>query len=166
MLRLASGLRTVIGDRRGAAALEFAICGVAFLALTLFTFSLAFRLYVQVAMDYAADRAARLLAVDSTQSRSTSANQFSTVTFCPLLSALLNCAGVTIALQSVTDYRNGSTYSGTGPPPFNPGQGGSLMLLQVIYPLPSLTWPNPSGGGAGSFAGMTVSASYPYQNEY
>ncbi len=151
-------------DRRGVVALEFAITGLAFLGLLLFVINLGFRLYVQVALDYASSRAARLLAVDTTQSRSKNASNFQTVTFCPLLSPYLPCVNTTLALTPVTDYRNG--IGNSNPPPFNPGGSGSLMLLRVTYKLPTLGWPSPTSGGArGGFIG-SVSSSYPYQNEY
>ena len=165
--RVRSCLRSVIGDRRGTAALEFAITGLAFFGLILFVISLGFRLYVQVALDYASSRAARMLAVDSSQSLSRNAASFQTVTFCPLLSAFLACVNVTISLVSVTDYQNTSPIGGSGSPPFTPGEDGSLMLLQVSYRLPALSWPVPGGNGtSGGFAGASVTASYPYQNEY
>ena len=162
--RIRLGWRRWASDRRGVVALEFAITGAAFVGLLLFVIALSFRLYVQVALDYASSRAARLLAVDSTQSRSGSASQFQTVSFCPLLSAFLACNSIVLSLQPVTTYANTSSI-GTAPPPFNPGQGGSLMLLQVKYTLPALAWPLPGGGGGG-FTGQSVSAGYPYQNEY
>jgi Flp pilus assembly protein TadG len=165
MARTRPRLTDLVRDRRGAAAIEFAITGVCFFGLVLFVISLAYRLYVQVALDYAVERAARMLAVNTTQSLSSSSSAFQTVTFCPLLSPFLSCANVSIALTPVTDYRTTSSISGTGTPPFNPGQGGSLMLLQANYLMPSLGWPMP-GGGSSSFGGTVVTADYPYQNEY
>ncbi len=160
------GLYRLGTDRRGAAAVEFALPGTAFLGLVLFVMALGFRLYVEVALDFASGRAARLLAVDSTQSLSGSAANFQTFTFCPVLQAFLSCNNVTISLQSVTDYAAGSPVGQSGPPPFNPGQGGSLMLLQVSYALPALGWPLPGGGGAGGFPAASVTVGYPFQNEY
>lgn len=160
---VASGWRGLSRDRGGAVALEFGIIGLAFFGLVLFTISLGFRLYVQVALDYAASRAARLLAVNTNQSLSQNATNFQSVTFCPNL--FLPCAGLRISLVSVTDYRNATPDTGSGTPPFSPGQSGSLMLLRVTYNLPPLGWPSPTGGPTVGF-GPTVSASYPYQNEY
>ncbi len=165
--RVRSCLRSALRDRRGTTALEFALTGLACFGLILFSIALGFRLYVQVALDYASGRAARMLAVDSTQSLSRNANSFQTVTFCPLLSAFLACSNISIALVSVTDYHNSSSIGGSGPLPFTSGQSGSLMLLQATYRLPGLGWPLPSGRGAsGGFAGASVTADYPYQNEY
>ncbi len=155
-----------MADRRGAAAVEFALTGTIFLGLVLFVIALGFRLYVEVALDYASSRASRILAVDSTQSRSANAANFQAVTFCPLLSPFLECDNVTVALQAVPDYRTGSQIGQSGPPPFSPGQGGSLMLLTVTYQLPALSWPSPAGGGADALQLATVTVGYPYQNEY
>lgn len=160
-------IRSLIADRRGAAALEFAVTGAVFFGMALFVVALGFRLYVNVALDYAASRAARLLAVDSNQTLSSNAATFQVVTFCPLLSAFLSCSDITISLQPVTDYAGGSQIGGSSPPPFNPGQGGSLMLLQVSYGGPTISWPAPDGSGtSGAFAPAAVSVGYPYQNEY
>ncbi len=166
VLWIRSCVRHISLDRGGTTALEFALTALASLGLILFAISLGFRLYVQAALNYAGSRAARMLAVDSMQSLSKSAGSFQAVTFCPLLSPFLACANLSIALVSVTDYRSSSSIGGSGPPPFNPGQSGSLMLLQVTYQLPALSWPLPSPGPGGSFAGMAVTANYPYQNEY
>lgn len=160
---IANGWRRFSRDRRGVTALEFGIVGLAFFGLVLFTISLGFRLYVQVALDYAASRAARLLAVNSNQNLSQNATNFQSVTFCPNL--FLPCTGLRISLTSVTDYRNAAPDTGSGTPPFSPGGSGSLMLLRVTYRMPALGWPSPAGGPAGGF-GPTVTASYPYQNEY
>lgn len=157
----------VLLDRRGTTAIEFALTGLACFGLILFAIGLGFRLYVQVALNYAGSHAARLLAVDSTQSLSKSATAFQTVTFCPLLSPFLACANLSIALVSVTAYRNSSAIGGSGPAPFSPGQSGSLMLLQATYRMPALSWPVAADpGSSGSFPGAVVTARYPYQNEY
>jgi Flp pilus assembly protein TadG len=162
----ARGLLRFGRDRGGATALEFGLTGVAFCGLLLFVIALGFRLYVQVALDFASSRAARLLAVDSKQDRSAKPSTFQSVTFCPLLSAFLSCDNVTVSLQPVLDYRNASSIGAMDPPPFDPGSGGSLMLLRVSYQLPLLSWPIPIAGGGSDTFGAMVTVAYPYQNEY
>jgi Flp pilus assembly protein TadG len=156
----------LLRDRSGTVAVEFATVATLFLALLLFTLYLGFRLYVQVAVDYAAGRAARLLSVDSTQSRSSNLATFQAQTFCPVLAPFLACTNVTIGLWPVTDYLNGSAPPPNTAQPFNPGQGGSLMLLQIIYALPDFSWPTPDGTGATAMTGLAITSYYPYQNEY
>ena len=80
-----------------------------------------------------------------------------------------------ISLQPVPDYLGGTS---TSPPisngqvstsqPFNPGQGGSLMLLQATYlaPITGFPWSRPQIVGLGSSRGVAVTANFPYQNEY
>ena len=163
---LRTRLRRLVLDRRGAAALEFAITGLAFFGLVLFVMSLGVRLYVQVALDYACSRAAQLLAVDSSRSLSGDVATFQNITFCPLLSAMLACANAAISLAPVADYSGTSTAAGTGPPSFDAGLSGSLMLLRVTYAFPLLIWPSPAGSGPSGGFGASISATYPYQNEY
>ncbi len=122
---------------------------------------LGFRMYVQVSLEYAVSRTARLLAVDSAQSRTSSTTTFQAVTFCPQLTAFLSCNNVSISLHPVTDFTNSSSVGAT----FNAGTSNSLMLLQATYQLPSLSWPQPNGT-PGSFGGSSVTVGYPYQNEY
>ena len=147
-------------DRRGAAALEFAIAAAVFLGVTGFLLDLGFVLYAQVALDFVAARAARMLAVDSQQKLSPNQAAFQAATVCPLLDSFLACNQVTVTLASVTDYA-GSLSQGAGA--FNPGQGGSLMLLTLSYPLPTFAVPLASGG---VFAGTNTVARFPYMNEY
>ncbi len=159
--------RRLLRGRSGAVAVEFAAVGTLFLALLVFALYLGLRLYVQVALEHAAARAARLLAVNSTHARSKDQASFQSQTFCPLLSPFLPCASVVVALWPVTDYLNGSTppQGGSGPP-FSAGQGGNLMLLQASYRLPSFAWPAPDGSGQVALGSVTVTSRYPFQNEY
>jgi len=166
--------RTASRRRAGSVAVEFALIAVAFLGLLMFTLELGFRLYTQIALDYATARAARLLEVNSTQQLSASgATGFQT--FCPLLAPLLNCAGALIGLRAVgTDYLTDSratptTLSGTlTQPAYSAGQSGSLMLLQVTYIGPALTWPFSAGQTAtyNGVAGSAIVSSVPYANDY
>ena len=159
--------RRFLKDRRGTAAVEFALVSLPFSALVLFIMIMGYRLYVQAALDYVAGQAGRMLAVDVTQSRTSSMKNFQTLTLCPLLSPFLSCTNVTVSLATVTDYSTAS-YADPATPPFSPGQIGNynLMLLHLTYTLPTLNWPSPTGGAVMTFLGATVHAYYPYQNEY
>jgi Flp pilus assembly protein TadG len=159
--------RRFLQDRRAAAAVEFALVSLPFSALVLFLLMLGYRLYVQAALDYVAGQAGRMLAVDVTQSRTSSKKNFQTLTLCPLLSPFLSCNNVTVSLAAVTDYSTAS-YTDPATPPFSTGQIGNynLMLLHLTYTLPSLNWPSPTSGAVMTFLGTTVHAYYPYQNEY
>jgi Flp pilus assembly protein TadG len=160
--RLREVCRHVVRAKRGAVVLEFAVAAMAFLGATAFVADLGFVLYTQVALDFVAARAARLLAVDSQQTLSANPTAFQAAAVCPLLANFLACDQITVGLTSVTDYANGSIPT-AGPTPFNPGQGGSLMLLQLTYALPTFAAPLAMGGVFG--ATQTI-ARFPYVNEY
>jgi Flp pilus assembly protein TadG len=148
--------------RRAAAALEFALTGAMLIGVIGFLTDLGFVLYTQVALDFVASRVARQLAVDSRQTLSASPAGFQSLAVCPLLAAFLACDQVTVALTPVTDYANGAIPT-TGAPPFNAGQGGSLMLLQLSYALPVFATPL---AAEGVFAGTATVTQFPYINEY
>ena len=145
--------------RAGATTLECAIAAAAFLGVVGFVTDLGFVLYTQVALDFAVSRAARLLAVDSQQTRSANQAALQTVTVCPVLASFLDCSRVSVSLAPVTDYSSPPVAN----PPFSPGQGGSLMLLQLSYALPAFAAPLAMGG---VFASTQTVARMPYINEY
>ena len=144
--------RRALARGRGATALEFALTASVLIGVIVFLFDLGFVLYTRVALDFVASRAARQLAVDSRQSLSSSQASFQSVAVCPLLAAFLACNQVTVALIPVTSYGT-SGIPATGPTPFTPGQGGSLMLLQLSYQLPAFAMPLAPGGPPGGRTG-------------
>jgi Flp pilus assembly protein TadG len=169
---LLAGAARLFRRRDAIVALEFAAVGSAFFGLMLFIIFVCFRVYVQVALNYATNEAARMLSVDTTQSLSQSPSQFQAVTFCPLLAPFLACSNLAISLQPVTDYLNDSTVTppvvGGTANPFSPGQDSSLMLLQISYTMPMFGWILPGVGGQSSQSinGGVVTVGYPYENEY
>jgi Flp pilus assembly protein TadG len=177
MKRIPTSQRHQAARRRrgGNVALEFALVGVPLFGLILFTLQLSFRLYEQIAVDYVTLRAARLLEVDSSHTLSTSAATFKTATFCPLLAPLLNCASLVIALRPVaSDYLTDSQanpptlHGALTQPAFSAGGSGSLMLLQVTYIGPTMSWPLNLGQTAtlNGASGSAIVSSVPYENEY
>jgi Flp pilus assembly protein TadG len=155
--------RALRRDARGSVAVEFALVSIMFFTLLFFIIALAFRLYVQIALNFASGHAARLLAVDSAHTLTTSSAHFQSTAFCPLLAPFLSCSNVTISLAAVTDFGSGASQATTT---FTPGQSSSLMLLRVTYTTGDLSWPLPIGGGSGTFPTATIVSSFPYINEY
>jgi len=162
--------------RAGTVTIEFALVATALFGLLLFALDLAFQLYEQLALDYATWHAARLLEVDSAQTLSGSSSGFQSGTFCPSLAPLLSCGNLVITLRPVSpDYLSDSqanpvVTSGALPrsTTFNPGLSGSLMLLQVTYLGPAMSWPLNLGAVA-TYNGATGSAivsNAPFANEY
>ena len=65
------GLQRLIGDRSGAAALEFALIGLPFILLLLGLVEVGRALHIRTALDAAADRAQRAILIDPTASAET-----------------------------------------------------------------------------------------------
>ncbi len=125
--------------RSGTVALEFGMIAGAFFALLLGVIELAFILYAQTALDYAAKEASREMQTE--QLSPTDPTTFKSAAFCPFLSGFLNCASVSINLIPVTDFQTAIQAGGTAA--YHAGQpgDGSLMLLQATYTTGLPIWP-------------------------
>jgi Flp pilus assembly protein TadG len=123
--------------KAGLVALEFALIGPALVGLLMLMLEMGFLLYAQTALDFAAREAARNMATG----QATAANRtgFQSLVFCPFLSPMLSCAGVTVVLQPVTDFQ--SAMVSTPASQFASGSSGSLMLLQATYTPGISLWP-------------------------
>jgi Flp pilus assembly protein TadG len=129
---------------KGTAALEFGLIGLGFAMLFVGVAELAFLLYAQTALDYAAKQSARLLQTGQiTVAAGTSQSTFQTVSVCPALSPFLSCSGVVVVLESVADYKSAITgeTTPTNSTTLNGGGSRSLMLLQFFYTPSIPIWP-------------------------
>ena len=140
------GLRS---DRSAAAALEFAIATVPFLALLLFFFEIGLDYYYQTALDYGIAKSARQVQIGNAQSISTP-QDFKAKLLCPALLGLLDCDTINVA--SVTIAGAPDYYHATLPSPtqngtmslsgysagFTTGSQNSPMYLQAMMQSPSL----------------------------
>ena len=160
-------------DRRGAAALEFAVVSLPFLSLLIFLVELGYDFYAQVCLDYGVQTAARQIQIGAAQGASTAA-VFRSNYLCPALSGLLPCSAIAVNIQSLasgSDYY--ATVSVTLPKDKNgkldtsgyqycPGQPNQLMLVQAIYTSPSLIGlvvPSMATATASGLAHVTMSSS-------
>jgi len=146
MMRRGAAGRRVVGDRRAAVMLEFAIVASVFLIFVFGIFEVAYDLYVKVALDAAVETAARSVQTGTVVGTSgeTSAT-LAAAAVCPALSGLLQCARVTVAVEPIP---SGYNYY-TNPTPLTyssasasggavcTGVGGQMMLLTAWYTGPS-----------------------------
>lgn len=135
-------------DRRGAAALEFAIVSLPFTTLLLFLVEIGYDFFAQVSLDYGLQTAARQVQIGAAQGASNAAD-FQTTYLCPALSGLLPCSSVSVNIKPITtDYYADTTVSATLPTDksgkldtsgytYCPGKPRQLMLVQAIYTSPS-----------------------------
>ena len=136
-------------DRRGAAALEFALVSLPFITMLLFLLELGYDFFAQVCLDYGVQSAARQIQIGAAQGANTAA-VFQTNYLCPALSGLLPCSSVSVNILPIPtngDYytsvsatvpKNKSGQLDTSGYVFCPGQPNQLMLVQAIYTSPSL----------------------------
>ena len=140
-------------DRRGAAALEFALVAVPAIAFLLFILELSFDLFSQAVLDDALQLAARQIQTGGAQNAK-NGGDFIANYLCPDFAGLLSCNGLYVkvqrlALGSTQDYYNYTT----GVPPVTAGvldlssynsasfcnSGPSqLLLISAVYVGPTL----------------------------
>ena len=155
------GLRS---DRSAAAALEFAIATVPFLALLLFFFEIGLDYYYQTALDYGIAKSARQVQIGNAQGISTAAD-FKSKLLCPALAGLLDCDTINVASVTIAgapDYyhaplptptQNGTISLSGYSLGFTTGAQNSPMYLQAAMQSPSLVaglipvFATPTGSG-------------------
>ncbi len=110
--RLAGWLRRAAGDRRGVAAVEFAMVSIPFFLLLFFIFEISMDLFQQEALDAALHLAVRQIQTGNAQNVSNGAAFVSTY-MCPYATAVLNCNNISIKVQKLT-LNAGTTLYTTG----------------------------------------------------
>lgn len=142
-------LRNFLGDRRGAAAVEFALVGTLFIMTMLLVMVIGAILYIAQAVDYATTAAARDILTGSAQTSSVTLGAF-TQSLCSRLPPGIKCSNLIVNLYKVTQSSGSGGYyayvkadsSGLKIPALTPGTGtfdlggqGDYQYLQVIYPI-------------------------------
>ncbi len=169
--------RALPGHRRGVVALEFALTAFPLMALLLGVMEVGFDLYVQTALDYAVDVAARSVQTGSIKgSNGESSAQFAAAAVCPQLLTLMTCNNLIVGVAPIPkgyDYYTAppavtlaKAVSSTGD--ICTGTGGQLILLQAWYLGPTFLGrliPNFATTYNGELVHFTV-ASAGFVNEY
>ena len=155
-------------DHRAAAAIEFAMICAPFVIFFMAIFGVAFHFYVQQALDYTTQSAARQVRLGKIPPGYTEAD-FVNKIFCPLFGPFQACANIYVDVHPVTDYGQ-LTLPGVPDAPdstattglsFCSGSPGQLMYVHVIYLAPSI-------GGAllgQAAAGDAIVANAAFANE-
>ncbi len=138
-------------DKRGAAAVEFAMVSLLMILILLFVFFVGLIVYLGQALDFATNKAARQVMIGYVQTNGISQGDFRTKILCPYLPAAVSCNDVIVNLYTTAEQSgyaqfiqagnaglvipalsNGSaSYSPGGPG----GTANSYEYLQVIYPV-------------------------------
>lgn len=153
-------------DRRGVAAVEFAIVGSTFFLLLMLALEFGMILFTQTTLDNATLAASRLILTGQIQTSGGSQTPFTTA-ICNDISRLVPCSKLQVEVQSASGFAaltpaetNGSGLTNTG---FTPGGPGADVLVQVAYPRPFLIpWVGQALGLGNSFTLVSTAA---FQNE-
>ena len=137
------------GNQRASVAVEFALISMMLISAILFIMIVGVILYINQALDYATNKAARQIMVGNVQTSGMTQASFQQLV-CSYLPATINCANVIVNVQTATEAAQPGGYyayvtanqSGLVIPSlsnsssqFSPGTAGSYEYVQVIYPI-------------------------------
>lgn len=146
---MARAIRALSIDRRGAAAVEFALISSMLICTILFIMTVGVILYMNQALDYATSKAARQVMTGSVQKSGTNQSDFRTQVLCPYLPAAMSCNDVIVNVQSSITAQPGWYSSfvrrdlrgltiptlANGSAQYDTGVQQSYVYMQVIYPI-------------------------------
>lgn len=141
---------TFVKNEDGAAALEFALVSLPFLAMIFFIMFIGLAEFLNLQIDYAMQKAARQVMIGTIQTKAVTQAQFRTNYICAYLPVAISCNDVIVNLQTIQEAARPKGYyqlvdsnassinipqlsnSSTS---FSPGSQGSYEYLQIIYPV-------------------------------
>lgn len=134
--------------RQGATAVEFALIAAPFLATLIAIFEVTIFVFAQMALQNAADQAARYFMTGQAQNNGWTAGDVVTKV-CPAM--LFNCTNVFLAVQEASSFAAANT---SAPQMYNngqalaqsdyawdPGTPGDVMVVQLVYAWPVVLGP-------------------------
>lgn len=146
--RLTGAISRFAQARGGTTAVEFAIVGVPFLATLIAVLQVSIFLFAQMALQNAANKAARYFLTGQAQNNNWSATTVVNMV-CPAV--LFSCSNVYIVVQNYASFAAANTsapqmYSNGQPLNqsnfvYDPGTPGEVMVVQLIYAWPVVTGP-------------------------
>jgi Flp pilus assembly protein TadG len=138
----ASVLRCALADSRGGAAIEFALCGTAFLALLVATFQIVLVFFAQQSIQTATEAVARRVLTGQITATNTSKAQFKNAA-CAQLPAYMACSRLFVDVRRANDFNGidtsliALTYDAAGNInnnwQFDPGSSGDVVILRLLY---------------------------------
>ena len=138
------------GDRRGAAAVEFALVSSALLLTIVFILMLGLVLYLGQALDRATAVASRQIMIGAVQKTNVGQSAFRTSLLCPALPAAMNCNEVIVNVKNLAKAPVANLYYSlvnsaqtgvaiptlsNGGASYDPGIQGDYIFVEVIYPM-------------------------------
>jgi Flp pilus assembly protein TadG len=134
--------RRMTSCEAGAAAVEFALIAVPFLATVFWIINTALVFFAQQTLQSATDQAARLVMTGQAQQQGLSAQQFKQGV-CANAAALFSCSGISLNIQTFSSFSSGSMYNPNKSGTFDNsgfsyslGNSGDIEVIQVFYQWP------------------------------
>lgn len=135
-------VRGFVRNKSGAAALEFAMVALPFLAMIICIIEVGVDFLFFSQIDYAAHKAAQEIRSGSVQMQKLTADQFKTNVLCPKLSGF-TCSSLQVNVVVTKQRQDWLTWSPTTIDPSTakwcPGGSTDTVLIQVAYPVPLAT---------------------------
>jgi Flp pilus assembly protein TadG len=160
-------------DARGAAAIEFALVGSAFMLMLLAAFEFGYMLFVQSVLDNAARDSARLIRTGQAQNSANPTSTFQTL-LCNEVGSVIGCGNIVYQAQVFNNWTAAQTAVNTPPTrtangtfvggTFSPGTAGQIVAVTVTYNYPFLT-PWIAGVVGGSSNSALLMSTVVFQNE-
>lgn len=129
-------------DKSGAAALEFALVALPFLAMLVCIIEVGVDFLFFSQIDYAVHKAAQEIRSGSVQIQKLTAAQFKTNVLCPKLSGF-TCSSLQVNVVVIKQSEEWASWSPTTIDPASakwcPGGSADTVLIQVAYPVPLAT---------------------------
>jgi len=158
-------------NQKGAAAVEFAFVAVPFFALMFAIVEVALSFFFTQILETATADAARLIMTGQVQAANMNQGQFRTQV-CNRLPSLFDCTSGSV----IVDVREAANFSGadvarmteafmTATPAYQPGVGGSIIIVRVGYKMP--VWANFYGASLATTSDgkMILMATSAFRNE-
>jgi Flp pilus assembly protein TadG len=137
--------KNFLRSRDGASAVEFALVGLPVFAILFAALQAAILLMAQEELETAVEKAGRLVLTGQVMNAGTTQAQFAT-DVCGYVSAIFNCNNLMINMQTADAFDDvnptaptltfGSNGQVTNTWSYNPGNPGSIVVLQVMYQWP------------------------------
>lgn len=169
--RLVPGFLRRLGcNSDGAALLEFALVGPAFLALLVAILQTGVVFLFQQTLQTATTQTARLIMTGQAQTQNISSATF-LQDVCNAAGNLFTCANLSTNIQTFSSFSNmqmtnpvtGGTF--TAPSNYNLGGPGDIVLVQVFYQLPVVTAPLGFNMATTSNGNALITATAVFRNE-
>jgi Flp pilus assembly protein TadG len=187
--RQAASVRAILtfkANRIASAMIEFAFIAPVVIFVALFLMSIGYIMVMQQTLDFATQKAARMIATGQVQAASVTQASFITSDICSNLPSMFTCANVLVNIQPVpindgnypNEYQGFLNSNGTGLAvpttlansalSYCPGNAGGYVYLQVLYPVtvPGYLFSNILNNATYNSAGVRlISATATFLNE-